>query len=268
MLATSIASRLALRTALTAFVLFSASISEVYAQKTDTKTVTIFAAASLKNALEGAAKAYEKQTGDKIVISFAGSSALAKQIEQAAPADIFISADLDWMDYVEKKKLIKEGTRFNLLGNSLVLIAPASSTTDIKIAPGFPLAQTLGENRIAMANVKSVPAGKYGSAALEKLGVWKDVEPKVAQADNVRAALALVAQGEAPFGIVYKSDAAAETKVKVVDTFPEDSHPPIIYPIAVLNSAKDADAAGKFITFLKTSEGQAFFTKQGFTFLK
>ncbi len=238
------------------------------AQKTDTTTVTIFAAASLKTALDSAAAAYEKSTGNKAVISYAGSSALAKQIEQGAPADIFISADLDWMDYVAKAKLIDDATRSNLLGNTLVLVAPASSTATLKIAKDFGLAAALGDGKLAMANVKSVPAGKYGSAALKKLGVWDAVEPKVAQADNVRAALALVATGEAPFGVVYQTDATAEPKVKVVDTFPEDSHAPIIYPIAVIAASKSADAAKAFIAYLKSADAQAIFTKQGFTIQK
>jgi molybdate transport system substrate-binding protein len=238
------------------------------AQKTEVTTVTIFAAASLKTALDSAAAAYEQSTGNKTVISYAGSSALAKQIEQGAPADIFISADLDWMDYVVKAKLIKDETRFNLLGNRLVLIAPAASPVSLKIGKDFPLAAALGDGRLAMANVKSVPAGKYGSAALEKLGVWSAVEPKVAQADNVRAALALVARGEAPLGIVYETDAAAEPKVKIVDIFPEDTHPPIIYPIAVTAAAKNGDAAAAFVAYLKSASGQARFTKQGFTILK
>lgn len=268
MLSASILSRLSLRIALAGMMLVSTLFAEAQAQKADTTTITIFAAASLKNALDNAASAYEKSTGNKVVISFAGSSALAKQIEQGAPADIFISADLAWMDYVEKAKLIKDDTRFNLLGNRLVLIAPKSSTVSLKIAKDFPLAKTLGDNHIAMANVKAVPAGKYGRAALDKLGVWKDVEPKVAQAANVRAALALVAQAEAPLGIVYQTDAAAEPKVKIVGVFPEDTHPPIIYPIATLAATKNGDAAKAFITYLKTPEAQAFFTQQGFTILK
>nr|WP_181338184.1 molybdate ABC transporter substrate-binding protein [Hyphomicrobium methylovorum] len=240
----------------------------VSAQKTETTTTTIFAAASLKTALDEAAAAYTKSTGNKIVVSYAASSALAKQIEQGAPADIFISADLDWMDYVDKAKLIKDSTRLNLLGNRLVLIAPKSSSANRKIENGFDLAAALGDGKLAMANVKSVPAGKYGLAALTKLGAWAAVEPKVAQAENVRAALALVAQGEAPFGIVYETDAAAEPKVKIVDVFPEDSHAPIIYPIAVTAGSKDPAAAEAFIGFLKTPEGQAVFKGQGFTILK
>jgi len=238
------------------------------AQKTETTTTTVFAAASLKTALDAASADYQKNTGNKIVASYAGSSALAKQIEQGAPADIFISADLDWMDYVAKAKLINDETRVNLFGNRLVLIAPQASTASLKIEPGFKLAEALGDGRLAMADVKSVPAGKYGSAALKKLGVWDAVEAKIAQAENVRAALALVAQGEAPFGIVYETDAAAEPKVKIVGVFPEDTHPPIIYPIAVLAASKDSDAAKAFIAFLKSPEGQAAFAKQGFTILK
>ncbi|AGK56647.1 molybdenum ABC transporter periplasmic molybdate-binding protein [Hyphomicrobium denitrificans 1NES1] len=237
------------------------------AQKAET-TTTVFAAASLKTALDAVSTAYQKSTGSKIVVSYAASSALAKQIEQGAPADIFISADLDWMDYVDKAKLIKDDTRFNMLGNRLVLIAPASSTASLKIESGFALAEALGDGRLAMADVKSVPAGKYGSAALKKLGIWDAIEPKVAQAENVRAALGLVAQGEAPFGIVYETDATAEPKVKIVGVFPDDTHPPIIYPIAVTAGSKAAAPAEAFITYLKSPEGQAAFAKQGFTILK
>ena len=267
MLAASILSRVSLRVALAGLMLVSTFLVEAQAQKSESTSITIFAAASLKNALDDASKAYENSTGNKIVISYAGSAALAKQIEQGAPADIFISADLDWMDYVDKKKLVDDATRFNLLGNRIVLIAPKDSTVSLKIAKDFPLAAALGENRLAMANVKSVPAGKYGSAALEKLGVWSAVQPKVAQAENVRAALALVAQGEAPLGIVYETDAAAEPKVKIVDVFPADTHPAIIYPIAIVAETKNA-AAKAFIGYLKTPDAQAFFSKQGFTILK
>jgi molybdate transport system substrate-binding protein len=257
-----------LKLAIACMFLASALSVAVEAQKTETTTTTVFAAASMKTALDAAASAYEKSTGNKIVVSYAASSALAKQIEQGAPADIFISADLDWMNYVEKAKLLKDDTRINMFGNRLVLIAPKSSTASLKIDKGFGLAAALGDGRLAMANVKSVPAGKYGSAALKKLGVWDSVEAKIAQAENVRAALALVAQGETPFGIVYETDAAAEPKVKVVGVFPEDTHPPIIYPIAVTAGAKNPVAAEAFISYLKTPEGQAAFTKQGFTILK
>lgn len=268
MLAGHIISRSSLKMLVAGMLAFSLLSAPAVAQKTETTTTTVFAAASLKTALDAASSAYGKSTGNKIVVSYAASSALAKQIEQGAPADIFISADLDWMDYVDKAKLIKDDTRFNMLGNRLVLIAPASSMASFKIEPGFGLAEALGDGRIAMADVRSVPAGKYGSAALKKLGIWDSIEPKVAQAENVRAALALVAQGEAPFGIVYETDAAAEPKVKIVGVFPEDTHPPIIYPIAVTAGSKNATAAEAFVTYLKSPEGQAAFTKQGFTILK
>jgi molybdate transport system substrate-binding protein len=272
MLAGHIIPRSSLKVLVAGMLAFSALLTPAVAQKTETTTTMVFAAASLKTALDAASSAYEKstgnKTGNKIVVSYAASSALAKQIEQGAPADIFISADLDWMDYVDKAKLIKDDTRFDMLGNRLVLIAPTSSTASFKIEQGFGLAKALGDGRIAMANVKSVPAGKYGSAALKKLGIWDSIEPKVAQAENVRAALALVAQGEAPFGIVYETDAAAEPKVKIVGVFPEDTHPPIIYPIAVTAGSKNATAAEALITYLKSPEGQAAFTKQGFTILR
>lgn len=268
MLAGQISSRSSFKMIAAWMLAFSLLSAPALAQKTETTTTTVFAAASLKTALDAASADYLKSTGNKIVVSYAASSALAKQIEQGAPADIFISADLDWMDYVAKAKLINDDTRFNLLGNRLVLIAPAASTATLNIEPGFKLAEALGEGRLAMADVKSVPAGKYGSAALKKLGVWDAIEPKVAQAENVRAALALVAQGEAPFGIVYETDATAEPKVKIVGVFPEDTHPPIIYPIALIAGSKDSESAKAFIAFLKSPEGHAAFAKQGFTILK
>jgi len=238
------------------------------AQKTDATDVTVFAAASLKNALDAASAEYTKQTGKKITPSYAASSALAKQIEQAAPADIFISADLEWMDYLAQKNLIKPDTRSNYLGNHLVLVAPADSKAALKIAPGFDLAAALGDGKLAMADVKAVPAGKYGKASLEKLGAWAAVEPKVAQAENVRAALALVARGEAPFGIVYQTDANVEPKVKVIDVFPDDTHPPIVYPMALIATAKSAEAGADFLKFLKSPAAQDIFGKAGFVVLK
>jgi molybdate transport system substrate-binding protein len=227
----------------------------------------VFAAASLKNALDDAAKAYEAKTGHKVIISYAGSSALAKQIEQGAPADIFISADLDWMDYLAGKNLIKNETRRNFLGNRLVLVAPADSTLSIKIAPGFELARALGNNRLAVADPASVPAGKYAKASLEKLGVWDSVKDKLAQAENVRAALAFIAQGEAPLGIVYQTDATAEPKVKIVDTFPADSHAPIIYPVAQTASSTNPDAS-VFLDYLGSEDARKIFEGQGFAVLK
>ena len=231
------------------------------------KDLLVFAAASLKNALDDIDASYKKETGKAVTVSFAASSALAKQVEQGAPADVFISADLDWMDYLAKKNLIKAGTSSNLLGNSIVLVAPADSKATTKIAPGFALASLLGDGHLAMANTQSVPAGKYGKAALEKLGVWDSVKDRVAQADNVRAALLLVSRGEAPLGIVYKTDVAADPKVKIIDSFPDDSHPPIIYPVAVIAASTNPDAAA-YLAYLKSPTAAAAFEKQGFTVLK
>jgi molybdate transport system substrate-binding protein len=226
--------------------------------------ILVFAAASLKNALDEAAAAFEKQSGDSVKIAYGASSALAKQIESGAPADIFISADLDWMNYVDQRKLIKPGTRVNLLGNKLVLIAPKSSTVALAIKPGFPLAQALGGGRLAMADPGAVPAGKYGKAALEKLGAWDAVKDAVAPAEDVRAALRFVARGEAPLGIVYQTDAAAEPGVKIVGYFPADSYPPIIYPAALVAQSTSKDAA-KLLAYLHSPASAPFFEKQGFT---
>lgn len=230
--------------------------------------VVVFAAASLKNAFDEAAKTWTAQSKTEVKTSYAASSALARQIEAGAPADIFISADLDWMNYIEKKNLVKANTRSNLLGNSIVLVANKKEWTkgDVKIAAKFPLAELLGNDRLAMADVKTVPAGKYGKAALESLGVWDSVSGKLAQAENVRAALALVGRGEAPLGIVYKTDAAADANVTIIGTFPEGSHKPIIYPIAQLSESKNAKTAD-LLKFLTTSEAKAIFEKHGFTAL-
>jgi len=229
------------------------------------KDVVVFAAASLKNALDDASAAYEKEAGVKALISYAASSTLAKQVESGAPADIFISADLDWMDYLQKRNLIKTDTRMTLLGNKLVLIAPASSTAKVEIKPGFALADLLGNERLAMADPSAVPAGKYGKAALEKLGAWAAVSSKVAPAEDVRSALLLVSRGETPLGIVYATDAAADKGVRIVAAFPEDTHPPIAYPAAVLASS-DNLAAAAFLDYLKSDRARSFFERQGFTF--
>ncbi|MEO6380823.1 MAG: molybdate ABC transporter substrate-binding protein [Nitrobacter sp.] len=230
------------------------------------KTLTVFAAASMKNALDDVDNAYTAKTGVKITASYAASSALAKQIEQAAPADVFISADTAWMDYAIGKKTINESTRINLLGNSIVLIAPKNSKTDhVKIGQGFDLAKLVGDGKVATGDVKSVPVGKYAKAALEKLGAWTAVEPKMAMAENVRAALALVARNEAALGIVYSTDAKVDPGVKIVGTFPDDSHPPIIYPAAATTTAK-SDAAG-YLAFLTSSAAKTIFEKYGFTVL-
>jgi len=229
--------------------------------------LVIFAAASLKNALDEIAAAWSKETGKPVPkISYAASSALAKQMEQGAPAALFISADIDWMDYVDKKGLIKRDTRVNLLGNKIVLIAPKDSSVALDIKPGLDLAKALAGGKLSMANVDAVPAGKYGKAALEKLGAWQGVKDKIAQAENVRAALLLVARGEAPLGIVYSTDAAAESNVKIVGIFPQDSYPPVIYPAAETKEAKTADAK-LFLDYLKSSKARAAFEKQGFTVL-
>ena len=187
-------------------------------------------------------------------------------MEQGAPADIFISADLDWMDYVQGKNLIKNDTRFNLLGNKIVIIAPRDSKSATLAIKGDDLAKALAGGHLSMANVDSVPAGKYGKAALEKLGAWAAVKDSIAQAENVRAALLLVARGEAPLGIVYSTDAAAEPNVKIVATFPEDSHPPIIYPAALTKDSSNADAKA-FLDFLRSGKARTSFEKQGFTVL-
>jgi molybdate transport system substrate-binding protein len=229
------------------------------------KDVVVFAAASLKNALDEASAAYQEETGARVLISYAASPTLAKQIENGAPADLFISADLDWMDYLQQRNLIKAETRVALLGNRLVLIAPADSTATVEIHPGFPLADLLGGERLAMADPGAVPAGKYGKAALEKLGVWPSVAAKVAPAADVRAALLLVQRHEAPLGIVYATDAAADKQVRIVATFPEDSHPPIVYPAAEVASGGNP-AAGAFLAYLESGRARSFFERQGFTF--
>jgi molybdate transport system substrate-binding protein len=228
--------------------------------------VTVFAAASLKTALDAVAAAWAAEAGKAATISYAASSALAKQIEEGAPADVFVSADVPWMDYLAERGLVDRGSVVNLLGNRLVLVAPADADATVAIGPGFDLVGALGDGRLAMALVDSVPAGRYGKAALTTLGVWAQVEGHVAQAENVRAALALVAAGEAPLGIVYATDARAEPAVQVVGTFPEDSHAPIIYPAAVTAEATSADA-GAFLEFLRTASAAERFETQGFTVL-
>lgn len=226
-------------------------------------TVTVFAAISAKNALDDAADAYGKETGDKVIVSYAASSALARQIENGAPADLFISADQQWMDYLAERRLIKPETRVDLLRNTLVLIAPAASKVRAEIKAGFPLASLLGDGRLAMANPDSVPAGKYGKAALEYLGVWSNVQSRVAPAENVRAALALVSRGEAPLGIVYATDVLADPGVRVVGEFPAASHPPIVYPAAVTADSKGS-AAEKFLRYLVSPAAKQRFAKYGF----
>ena len=228
--------------------------------------VLVFAAASLKNALDAAATGFTRKTGIQVRTSYAASSAVAKQIEEGAPADLFLSADLDWMNYLDKKGLIDAASRVNLLRNRIVLIAPkASSQGKVAIAPGFDLARLLGNGRLAVGGVRSVPAGKYAKAALQKLGAWPGVEGRLAEALNVRAALALVARGEAPLGIVYATDVVSDPGVKIVGTFPEGSHPPIIYPAALTKAGAGDPAAAKLLDYLKGPAARAAFEHEGFT---
>lgn len=224
----------------------------------------VLAAASLQEALTEAGDRWAARKKARPVLSFAASSALARQIESGAPADIFISADEEWMNHVASKGLLRDGTRRSFLANRLVLIAPANSKAGLTIRRNFPLARALGNGRLAMANPDAVPAGKYGKAALQTLGVWSSVERKVARAENVRAALALVERGEAPFGIVYATDARASRKVRVVGTFPADTHPAITYPIAMLKTSRHRDAMA-FQHFLTSREGKAIFARYGFS---
>jgi molybdate transport system substrate-binding protein len=237
--------------------------SEATAQ--DTKMV-VFAAASLKNALDDVNAAYMKITSLRVVASYAASSALMKQIEQGAPADVFVSADPDWVDYGAQQQLLKGDTRVNLLGNKLVLIAPKDSKLGAaKIEEGFDLGRLAGNGRIVTGDVRAVPVGKYAKQALEKLGAWTAAEAKFAMTENVRAALALVARGEAPLGIVYASDAKAEPAVKILGVFPAGSHPPIIYPVAATATAKPETE--RYLAFLRSPAAQAIFESYGFAFL-
>ena len=228
--------------------------------------VVVFAAASLKDALDAVAADFQAETGNTVTISYAGSNALAKQIMEGAPADIYISAAVNWMDEVEKAGLVVPDTREDLLGNTLVLVAHGKDAAPMEIGEGFDLKALLGDGKLSMAMVDSVPAGQYGKESLEKLGLWSAVEGSVAQAENVRAALALVSTGEAPYGIVYASDAVADENVTVVGTFPNDSHKAIVYPAALLTGA--ADAADKaFFEALSSDAADAKFTAQGFAIL-
>ena len=239
-----------------------AAALSVWAPGARAAEVLVFAAASLKTALDEVAAEWTAQTGVEAGVSYAASSALARQIEEGAPAEVFLSADLDWMDHLEERELIVAESRRDLLGNRLALIAEGREAAPVEIAPGFDLAGMLGEGRLAVAEVASVPAGRYAKAALESLGVWEAVEPKLAQAENVRAALAFVAQGEAPYGIVYATDAGAEDNVTVVGTFPEESHPRIVYPGALVAGAGPEAAA--FLDHLSGPEARAAFEAQGF----
>jgi len=224
----------------------------------------VFAAASLKESLDAAAAAYERERGQSVRVNYAGSSALARQIDHGAPADVFISADLDWMDWLQGKSHVDTATRRELLGNALVLIAPArAATSAVNLAPGVNLLPLLGDGHLALALTASVPAGKYAKAALESLGIWPQLQAQVAEAENVRAALLLVARGEAPLGVVYASDARAEPRVQVIATFPADSHPPIVYPIAALRASQHPQARA-FVEWLQQADALEIFRQHGF----
>jgi molybdate transport system substrate-binding protein len=228
--------------------------------------ITVFAAASMKNAIDDINAAFTRATGIRVVASYAASSALMRQIEQGAPADVFASADLDWMDYGAQKKLIRDETRVNLLGNRLVLVAPKDSLLPaVTIAPGFDLARLAGDGRIVTGDVRAVPVGRYAKAALERLGIWSSIESRIAMAENVRVALALVARGEAPLGIVYETDAKVEPGVKIIGSFPSDAHPPIVYPVALTVTAKAQ--ADRYLGFLRSQTAKTIFETYGFTFL-
>jgi len=226
----------------------------------------VFAAASMKTALDAVAAAWKADTGKSVTIAYASSAALAKQIERGAPADIFISADLQWMNYLEKAKLIQARTRRDLFGNELVLIESSDADVKLEIERGFDLARAAGDGKIAVCAIDSCPAGIYAKEALESLGVFAGVAPKLAQVDNVRSALNLVSRGEAKFGMVYATDARADPKVKVVGTFPASSHSPIVYPAALIAASANPDAA-LFLAYLASQAATKIFLEQGFEIL-
>ncbi|MGD0501817.1 MAG: molybdate ABC transporter substrate-binding protein [Steroidobacteraceae bacterium] len=225
-------------------------------------TLTVFGAASLTNVLQDLGDAFTKETSIPVKFSFAASSTLARQIENGAPADIFMSADADWMDYLQTRHLIQDSTRHDVVGNRLVLIAPADSTVKLKIEPNFALAAALGQGRLATGDPAAVPAGRYAQAALTKLGVWKEVEERIVRADSVRSALTFVDRGEAPLGIVYETDALIDRNVRVIDVFPADTHAPIIYPVALTRVAQPG--AAKFVAFIAGPEAAQTFKSYGF----
>ena len=231
----------------------------------DADRIMVFAAASLTDTLQEIAAIYARERNKRVVFSFAASMTLARQIELSAGPDIFISADTESMDYLDQRGRIAKATRRNLLGNRLVLVAPAGSTVSLEMAPGMKIAEALGRGRLATADVESVPAGRYGKAALTALGVWATVAGRLAQGDDVRTTLSYVARGEAPLGIVYATDARVEPRVRVVATFPESTHPPIVYPAALTADAK-VDAA-QFLAYLRSPQVRTVFERAGFTVL-
>lgn len=250
------------------FALFSllCTLMAMSAHAQEKPPLLVFAAASLQSAFTSIGAQWQRDGGAPVRFSFAASSALARQIEQGAPADLFASADLDWMDWVSQRNLLRPGVRRSLLGNTLVLITGKDSQASLTIAPGFALASALGDSRLAMGEPNAVPAGRYGKAALTSLGIWEAVAPKIAGAENVRAALNLVARGEAAFGIVYGSDSKSEPKVRIVDTFPAHSHPPIVYPFAITAASKHPEAAA-FLDYLASPAAVKVFEAEGFVIL-
>lgn len=234
------------------------------ARATDSAALTVFAAASLATALGALADRFSRATGHRVTVSPAGSSVLARQIQHGAPADLFISANADWMDLLEAEGLIRTDSRVDLLSNRLVLVASAMSARTVDLSDQWDVTDALGSGRLAMALVDAVPAGIYGAAALRNLGLWDTLAPRVAQSDNVRAALALVAAGAAPLGVVYYSDAHAEPRVRIVAEIPTDSHPPIVYPAAVLTGSSAPAAATQFLDYLTSPPAQELFRDEGF----
>jgi len=254
------------RSVVSGMVAFAAATTLRRHANAQSRDIVVFAAASLKNVLNDVAAGFQRNTGERVTASYAASSALAKRIATGAPADLFISANPEWMDYLEQRNLVKRWSRSDLLGNKLVLIAPASSTVRLAIEPGFPLATALGDGWLAMADPASVPAGMYGKAALTYLGVWHAVASRVAAAEDARAALLLVARGEAPLGIVYATDAAVEPGVRVVGTIPTQTYPPIIYPVALTSASENPDAAA-LLVYLRCVQAGAEFRRAGFRLL-
>ena len=237
--------------------------AQAFAADEDQSSITVFAAASLTNVLQDLGDGFTKDSSIPVRFSFAASSALARQIENGSRADMFFSADLEWMDYLQARKLIQPATRHDVLGNQLVLIAPANSTMTLKIAPHFALAATLGKGRLATGDPDSVPVGRYAHEALANLGVWDEVSARLVRADSVRSALAFVDRGEAALGIVYATDALIDKNVRVVDTFPAGSHQPIVYPVALTISAKPQ--AARFLAYIRGPAGNVAFQHYGFT---
>lgn len=249
---------------LLAFACIAMLVLPVHAkERAEPGTLTVYAAASLTDVLQDLGARYTDETGTRVRLSFASSALLARQIEAGAPADVFVSADREWMDYLERRGAVRRETRRDLLGNRLALIAPADARVQLSIAPGFPLRRALGRGRLVVGDPEAVPAGRYARAALASLGAWSDVADRLVRADDVRAALAFVARGEAPLGIVYATDARADPRVRVVGLFPADSHPPITYPLALTRTARPG--AAEFARFLAGDAARAAFVKAGFT---